>query len=125
MMEKEIFVVNHGEDGELHFEPSPQGDYPLMQCGHTAQATTTLPPDEDGTERTIRCCVICAGIDKGYNICADKPSLKGRKARCDYWRSKDKHQPGDEVDSKWSLAFFEYRPDKEYDKYYCGCFGWN
>jgi hypothetical protein len=24
-----------------------------------------------------------------------------------------------------SLPFFQARPDKEMDKYYCGCYGWN
>lgn len=45
-----------------------------------------------------------------------RPDLTGRKAKCSY---------GDKiVDSKWSLPFFNYRPGKEFDEYYCGCWGW-
>lgn len=27
--------------------------------------------------------------------------------------------------SSLSLAFFEYRPEHDYDFYYCGCIGWD
>jgi hypothetical protein len=45
------------------------------------------------------------------------PNLKGRKAICSYGHNV--------VDSDGALAFFRYKPDKEYDDYYCGCYGWD
>lgn len=45
-------------------------------------------------------------------------ALDGRTAKCCY-------RCGSMESSKPSLPFFEYRPDKEYDSYYCGCFGWD
>ena len=32
---------------------------------------------------------------------------------------------GKERESSIELPFFEYKPDKEYDKFYCGCGGWD
>lgn len=29
------------------------------------------------------------------------------------------------VDSSWDLAFFQHKPNEEYDEYYCGCYGWD
>ena len=43
--------------------------------------------------------------------------LEGRKARCAWCNKK--------TDSCWDLPFFEYKPNKEYDEYYCGCGGWD
>ena len=81
----------------------------LMACGHAANARRVL---EDGTR--IPCCAICGCS----TVAPEKPDLTGRKAVCCYGR----HKP---VDSSFSLPFFEYRPDKEDDQYYCGCYGWN
>lgn len=44
--------------------------------------------------------------------------LEGRTARCCYGC-------GSYDNSRPSLPFFEYRPDREYDTYYCGCYGWD
>lgn len=44
---------------------------------------------------------------------------KVRMAKCAYG-CKDSIKPSD---SKF-LPFFEAQPDREYDKYYCGCWGW-
>ena len=43
--------------------------------------------------------------------------LDGRKAKC--------AMCGREKDSDYNLPFFEYRPNEEYDSYYCGCIGWD
>ena len=49
--------------------------------------------------------------------CEGKKGLEGRKAKCSY---------GDSiVDSSWNLAFFQHKPNEEYDEYYCGCYGWD
>lgn len=81
---------------------------PLMACGHSANAT------HDGKPACAICCNIKEGWDK---IAEQQPKLKGRMARCSYCESTEP--------SNTNLAFFKYRPDKEFDGYYCGCRGWN
>ena len=44
-------------------------------------------------------------------------ALEGRIAKC--------MDCGERVSSAPSLPFFWYRPDKEFDSYYCGCYGWD
>lgn len=84
---------------------------PMMKCGHAANAVRT------GTNEPI--CVICIGIHPGADQVDDNPpNLTGRKACCAY----GKHAI---VDSTPNLAFFEHKPDKEMDEYYCGCHGWD
>lgn len=81
---------------------------PLMKCGHTANAVTA-----EGKP----CCVIYAPSEDSYTILLERPELTGRLAKCS--------DCGAVTDSKWRLPFFEYKPDKEYDEYYCGCYGWD
>lgn len=82
----------------------------LMKCGHVANAI-----DKNGKP----VCAICApnvdGVTVGRAIDSETGGLEGRKARCS-WCSHT-------TDSRWNLPFFEYRPDKETDSYYCGCGG--
>jgi hypothetical protein len=84
----------------------------LMACGHVSNAT-----DEFGNP----ICVLCHGIRAVGSIPIKEidgnTGLEGRKARCVDCRK--------ETDSNWGLPFFEYRPNHEYDKYYCGCEGWD
>lgn len=87
----------------------------LMACGHVSNA------NESVTHRPV--CVICVGTDKDLQArtivrkCSGNDGLEGRKAKCCY---------GDKVvNSNWNLPFFEYRPNCEFDSYYCGCFGWD
>ena len=47
--------------------------------------------------------------------CDDR--LDGREAMCAYCGSREPSAP--------ILAFFQYQPDREYDSYYCGCYGWD
>lgn len=114
-------------DGELQIDvwKDKKGERykPLMECGHTAQAITYIPNsdalmEETGDERNnipIHCCVIC---DCRISVEGDKrPILEGRKAKCDMCKNK--------TDSRYTLAFFKHCPEKEYDKFYCGCQGWN
>ena len=78
----------------------------LMKCGHTANALINGKP----------CCAICVPKREAFEI-ANKPNLDGRKAKCYYC--------GEERKSNYDLPFFEYNEDKEYDTYYCGCYGWD
>lgn len=80
----------------------------LMKCGHTANAEY-----DDGKP----CCLICSPKREAYEIVDEKPDLTGRKAKCT--------DCGEIVDSSWNLPFFEYCPDKEYDRFYSGCWGWD
>ena len=86
---------------------------PMMKCGHTANATSEDKP----------CCVICAPKKEAFQISLD-PDLTGRMMKCSYTRGRngETHKP---VPSKLTAAFFEYRPDREFDEYYCGCWGWD
>lgn len=78
----------------------------LMQCGHTANATSS-----DG--RPV--CAICIGrTPLAEEINPTKPSLEGRIARCDTC--------GSTTDSKYTLPFFSM--GERADRYYCGCRGW-
>lgn len=108
----------------------------MMKCGHAANATSDGKP----------ACVICAMIDSGWNVVDDSPpDLSQRRARCtDYGRvgrydgnqgckrgtpcnCEEPSSDGITTDGKPSrLAFFEYRPGKEFDEFYCGCsVGWD
>lgn len=80
----------------------------LMKCGHTANAEY-----DDGKP----CCLICSPKREAYEVVDDKPDLTGRKAKCT--------DCGEIVDSNLNLPFFEYCPDKEYDRFYSGCWGWD
>ena len=80
----------------------------LMKCGHTANAEY-----DNGKP----CCLICSPKREAYEVVEDKPNLTGRKAKCT--------DCGEIVNSNWNLPFFEYCPDKEYDRFYSGCWGWD
>ncbi len=79
----------------------------LMKCGHAANAR-----DEKGNP----CCVICFGMPGWNEVDSNPPNLEGRLARCGCGRT---------VPSNLNLPFFEHRPDKATDSYYCGCKGWD
>ena len=84
-----------------------------MKCGHAANATTTI------NKKVVPCCAICYGINDGaMEIDKTYKQPVGRKAICSYGHHAI-------VDSNTNLAFFKARPNEEYDRYYCGCWGWN
>lgn len=83
---------------------------PLMKCGHAASGI------EMKTGKP--CCVSCSGLTPDAHIEAAAPDLTGRFAHCAYG-------PHARVPSSTDLAFFEYKPDKPEDIYYCGCYGWD
>ena len=85
-------------------------NHPMMKCGHAANSICEGKPS----------CVICHGIVSGWNeIDESPPDLTDRIAKCGY-RDCQKQVP-----SSPDLAFFEHKPEEEYDNYYCGCKGWN
>lgn len=77
----------------------------MMKCGHAANSMSDGKPS----------CVICDGPDS--LIVVDAPNLTNREAQCAYCK---KATP-----SSVTLAFFEARPNKPYDSFYCGCRGWD
>jgi hypothetical protein len=82
----------------------------MMKCGHAANAKDT------NTGAPV--CVICVGIYPGATEVDDSPpDLTGRMAKCTYCKTT---QPSDPE----KRPFFEYRPNCEFDNYYCGCRGW-
>jgi hypothetical protein len=83
-----------------------------MACGHAANGH-----DPQGNP----VCAICAGIDPGAAQAVEKPDLAGRTARCLGCRN----NPPSATPSAWSLPFFEYRLDHPFDRYDCGCYGWD
>ena len=91
----------------------------LMKCGHIAQginAKTGKPT-----------CLICVGLTPDAEIVDDAPPslLEGRMAECCYSHGRDGRPCKKKVPSSYSLPFFEHRPDKETDQWYCGCWGWD
>lgn len=80
----------------------------MMKCGHTANAKHKGKP----------VCIICYGMNPGAEEVAETlPDLSGRQAKCPHCSSV--------VPSSFKLAFFEYRPNAEFDSYYSGCRGWD
>jgi len=58
----------------------------------------------------------------------DKPiDFTGREARCDYDNNAtpDAKHTHKRIPSSPNPAFFAHQPDKAFDRYYCGCFGWD
>jgi hypothetical protein len=83
----------------------------LMKCGCKANATTLR------NGKKIPCCAIHAGSKEGWDVVdPNVPNLEGRQAVCTCGRI---------VDSDEKLAFFRYKPDEDFDGFYCGCFGWD
>lgn len=84
---------------------------PLMKCGCVSQA---VRPNGDPV------CTSHMNLTPDAEIvAATVPDFGNRQAKCPYC--------GEFADSKnyERLPFFEHRPDKSYDSYYCGCRGWN
>lgn len=77
----------------------------IMKCGCVPQAKTS-------DNRPV--CVIHNCFE---TIEIDETKLVDRKAKCNYC--------GKITDSNYTLPYFKYCPEKEYDEYYDGCFGWS
>ena len=65
-------------------------------------------------------CTRCAG-----ELYRESIDLTGRMAKCTYHTGRDKATKHDPVPSHWGLAFFQAKPEDAFDRYYCGCWGWN
>ena len=50
-------------------------------------------------------------------VATEQPNLEGRLAKCTCCGRKEP--------SSLKLPFFRYKPDKEFDSFYCGCRGWD
>lgn len=100
-----------------------------MKCGHSANAYRVL---KDGTR--VHSCIICMCTD----VANEQTDLTGRMAKCAYYgnpvgRNNETHYPnlmkgkccGSIVPSSPNLPFFKSEPTKEYDEFYCGCYGWD
>lgn len=98
----------------------------MLKCGCTGMATHHNA--HDGLEPDHPSCIVheCCEV-------AETPDLSGRMARCIYY-GKDVYKSecddcrglcGCEKKSSINLAFFEYHPEEKYDRYYCGCHGWD
>lgn len=82
--------------------------FKLLKCGCSAQATLSY----GGSEPKAGC-----GIHDCTEIDESPPDLTNRIAKCSYG--------GNPVPSSTRLAFFRHHPNKEFDEYYCGCWGWD
>lgn len=84
-------------------------EHKILKCGCVDYAIKHL---KDGTD--VPCCI----THNCTEFMEEQPDLSSRKARCVYC--------GKERESdKDRLPFFEYVPGREYDRYYCGCKGWD
>ena len=81
----------------------------LMKCGHNNNAST-----KDGKPA----CAICNCTEVSEELPAN--FLDGRKAKCFYGKLCGKVR-----DSSLDLPFFFYRPNHDFDEFYCGCRGWD
>lgn len=112
-------------------------DSPMMTCGHTANAVMR---SKGGVkyDPPLPCCAICTCTE----IDESPPDLSERRARCTYYgkvpsgRSHESNygckrgeacnceQPSQKEEGH-GLPFFKHCPDKPYDEFYCGCWGWD
>lgn len=106
-------------------------EHPMMKCGHAANSIGSR-----GDLRYVPACAIC----DCFEVDATPPSLEGRTARCFYYGNpalklrdmggcdtRADHQSPCfcEKPSDLHLWFFEMRPDKDHDTFYCGCHGYD
>ena len=78
----------------------------MMACGHASNATCGGAP----------ACAIC-GCTTPVRAVSGTEGLEGRSARCG--------ECGKEIGSRWELAFFEHLLEMPFDRFYCGCRGWD
>jgi len=103
---------------------------PMMKCGHRAQAVLAA------TQEPV--CAVCS-TPEARIVDDTEPDLTGRQAICSYagrgnpspdgtHRGGGQYAGQDYPNARPStdhLAFFEHRPDEPYDRFYCGCWGWD
>lgn len=104
----------------------------MMKCGCAGYVTHRQK--HDGLKENHPSCIV-------HNCCEvikEEQSFEGRKARCTYYGKPvktgsyngnccDVCKAGDicrcEKPSSPNLWFFKYKPDEEYDEFYCACHG--
>lgn len=79
----------------------------LLECGCVASSLRKINGNK----------IPCCGIHSCTAPAKEMPSLDNRMAECSYGCGP--------IKSSYNLAFFRYKPDKEYDEYFCGCIGWD
>lgn len=79
----------------------------MMKCGCRASAEFDGKP----------CCPVHFPSPESVTV-AETPNLEGRKARCAYFSVCKSEEP-----SSIDLWFFEHKPGKDFDLYYCSCRG--
>ena len=82
----------------------------MLKCGCVAVGVRTMTSGV--AHDPLPWCMVHNCVE----IAPVNPDLTGRTARCAYGDS--------EVPSSLTLAFFEYCPEQQRDRYYCGCYGW-
>lgn len=104
----------------------------MMKCGCAANATCSQSNGKK-FDPPIPSCAIHSCIE----VAETRPDLTGRIARCAYHgaaASRNKNECSTckrgepckcERPSDMRLAFFEYKPTKPFDTFYCGCGGWD
>lgn len=109
----DYYLDNNGTFQELYRQVDRMmwafGYNPVMKCGHVANARNVLGDP---------LCVICLGVHPGASeVDWEAHPREYRKAKCRYC--------GTITESSTQLPFYQYRPNDEYDSYYCGCRGWD
>lgn len=84
----------------------------IMKCGHVASV-------DDYEDKEPRC-DLCDCTEVVREVQNNTDGLEDRIALCMGHKGKGYA----ETPSRWNLPFFQYNPDKDYDEYYCGCWGW-
>lgn len=85
----------------------------MMKCGHAANGVNSHTGEP--------VCVLCVGLHSGADVVDNSPfGVEGRTMSCTYLPTGHADRPSDP-----NSAFFNYRPEKRTDLYYCGCKGWD
>lgn len=113
-----------------NFEEREKPTHPILKCGCAAQAVKTMT--NGVAHDPIPCCIIHDCVE----IADNAPDLTGRIALCAYSGCKSNIRKSTHygeygkdgrsfAPSSPDLPFFEHKPDRDTDRYYCGCFGWD
>ncbi len=87
----------------------------IMKCGCVNDSHMSYPKEPQKEPKA--CCSLHGTTEPAQT----QPNLDKRIARCAYFAGKCGHSEPSSID----LAFFKYCEGKEYDEYYCGCYGWD
>lgn len=98
----------------------------ILKCGCNAMAQHNNA--HDGLEAGHPTCIVhsCCEI-------AQDPDLTGRRMRCAYYGNTTyknecrscKGVCSHESESSLNTPFFQYKPEQDFDEFYCGCRSWD